>query len=43
MTASASGTTVTVTTTIANYSGTPTVGATYQLEFLDNNETVTLL
>lgn len=44
MTASITAATeVTVTTTVANYSGTPTIAATYQLEFLDNNEVVTLL
>ena len=43
MSVSASGTTLTVTTTVATYGGTPTISGTYVLEFLDNNETVTWL
>lgn len=43
MAASASGGTITVTTTIATYSGAPNRTVIYEIEFLDRNETVTVL
>lgn len=43
MAASATGSTVTVTTTIVAYSGSPSRTVTYSVEFLDANETLTVL
>lgn len=43
MAASASGSTVTVTTTISAYSGSPNRTVRYTVEFLDRNETLTVL
>jgi hypothetical protein len=43
MASSASGGTVTVTTTVVSYSGSPNRGITYEVEFLDRDESLTIL